>query len=138
VKILIEESTDGETRLAYTLFMNALEDLRSSKRALEGQAGSALAEGLLSGTLLEDFDNEELANVVRGFSKTLETYREARRYFMDGASAAVYHADVVGLDGSAAVSRVRLECSLPFNSRLVAKAAAEFMAHRQRYANKSK
>ncbi|HIK62014.1 MAG TPA: hypothetical protein EYF98_15135 [Planctomycetes bacterium] len=138
MKIIIEESTDGETRLAYALFMDALDDLRSSKKALEGRIGCTLAEDLLDGTLLRDFDNEELASAVRGFSKTLETYREARRYFMDGASAAVYHAGVVGLDGSAAVSRVRLECSLPFNSRLAADAATEFMAHRQRYANKSK
>jgi len=133
---IVIDNTDAAMNLAMTVFMGALEDLRSAKRALEGQVGCALAEALLDGTLLADFDNEEAARAVKGFRKTLDQYRDARRYFMDGTSSAVYHANVVGLDGSAAVSRVRVECILPWNSLLVANAADEFMALRMKYANK--
>ena len=133
---IVIDNTDAAMNLAMTVFMGALDDLRSAKKALEGQIGCEVAEALLDGSLLADFANEEAARIVKGFRKTLDQYRDARAYFMDSQSNASYHATVVGLDGQAAVSRVRVECVLPWNSRLVAKACEDFMSLRMKYANK--
>jgi len=130
------DNTDAAINLAMTVFMGALEDLRFAKRELETRVAQDIAEALLDGTFAADYADEDAARVVKMFRKTLDRYREARRYFMDGQSNAVYHANVVGLDGQAAVSRVRVECILPFNTRLAAQACDEFMSLRMKYANK--
>jgi len=127
---------DPQIELAYMVFMGAVEDLRSSALILSRTTACDIADGLIDGTFLADFGDEYTAKVVRSFSKTLSVYREARDYFMSPGSNARFHANVVGLDGEAPVSKMRTECTLPFNSKLAADACDAFMSARMKFANK--
>ena len=116
------EADDAIQNLAYTVFMDAVDQLRSAKVILEETAVVEAAEKLID----SKFDVKH-ADATR-LSAALGNYREARQYFVNPTSSAAYHASVCGLNGNAAVSKMRTECVLPFNSLLASKAVESFLA----------
>jgi hypothetical protein len=121
MEIEIDTNIDGNVELAYSVFMGATNDLRSAKRELESPAMASLAEALIEGRVYHADKKDVLA-----FSKQLAKYREAREYFVSPQGGAAQHAAIVGLDGLAAVSKMRQECFLEFNSMQADAAVKKF------------
>ena len=137
--IYIDEpkSTDGEVQLAYTLFMDAVQELRQSKRELSSLESVLVVETLMGvGAALDLVNDADWAHRVARFAKSLRSYRDARSYFVSPDGNAALHAEIVGLDGHAAVSKIRTECVLNFNSMLAAQAVDAHMLDRKQRANK--
>jgi len=135
--------TDPEVRLAYTLFMDGVEELRHSKRELSTNESAEIAERLLAyasgdmpfkGRRALVTDDYWAGRIAR-FGKTLRTYRDARAYFVSPNGTAALHAEMVGLDGLAAVSKIRSECNVEFNTLLAAEGLDAYMTARKSLAN---
>ncbi len=120
--VFVDEPQDGETRLAYTIFMDAVDQLRAAKTILDETAMVEAAEKLIDNKF-----NVKNADVDR-LGTALRNYREARSYFVSPNAHAALHASLCGLDGLAAVSKIRTECVLQFNSLLASNAIENFHA----------
>jgi hypothetical protein len=129
------DENNGAVRIANAIIELSLEDLRSCGKKLSTEEAIDLAESLIDESL--DFECKETATKVRRFSSALALWRDAREFFVYPTSSLKILCEVLNLDPEAVRGRIKEECALPFNTKLAADAASEFMLFRQRYVNKS-
>ena len=123
-----EEST------SILIITSSLETLRVSRTRLNQPINVGLAEALIDGTV--DKECPVMASRVKLFAKTLESFREARAFFMSLGSSLGICCEVVGLNAEAVRDKLRPETQLEFNTLLAGDAVASYMDYRRGYVNK--